>query len=123
MKHIILVFIGGGFGSIARYLIGKFLNTLSFPWGTLIVNILGSFIIGVVMGLALKNHSINQNYTLLIATGFCGGFTTFSSFAYENFMLLKQGELLSFFMYAFGSILLALFFVFVGVYITKYFAA
>ncbi|HBY67465.1 MAG TPA: fluoride efflux transporter CrcB, partial [Flavobacteriaceae bacterium] len=66
-------------------------------------NIIGSFIIGIVLGLALKNNSVSQNTVLLVATGFCGGFTTFSTFAYENHIFLKSGDFLSFALYTLGS--------------------
>ncbi len=92
MKNFLLVFIGGGFGSGLRYLIGKYLNSSlgSFPIGTFTVNILGSLLIGLILGYAAKENSLSQNQVLLLATGFCGGFTTFSAFAHENFQLLKN---------------------------------
>ena len=82
MKQILLVFIGGGFGSTLRYIIGKYMNSTEtgIPWGTFTANILGSLIIGVILGFAAKNDALSSNQTLLLATGFCGGFTTFSSF-------------------------------------------
>ena len=99
MKQVLLVFIGGGVGSALRYLVGKFLKTSAsgFPWGTFSVNVLGSLLIGILMGVALKNSSLSENQTLLLITGFCGGFTTFSAFAYENQVFLKEGDFTSFF--------------------------
>ncbi|MBP2833483.1 fluoride efflux transporter CrcB [Aquimarina sp. U1-2] len=121
MKQIFLVFVGGGTGSIARYLMSKYLNTATtnIPFGTFTINILGSFLIGIIMGVAFKNSTFSQHTILLLATGFCGGFTTFSTFAYENHMLLKSGDFINFFIYTFGSLVLALFFVFLGIFITK----
>ena len=94
MKQLLLVFVGGGFGSVLRYVIGKWLNTADggFPFGTFTANIVGSILIGIILGLAAKGNIFNQNQTLLLATGFCGGFTTFSSFAYENHLFLKNGK-------------------------------
>ena len=94
MKQLLLVFVGGGFGSALRYFIGKHLNHFEsgFPYGTLIVNVLGSLLIGIILGLAVKSQTVSQNQMLLLASGFCGGFTTFSTFAYENQIFLKSGD-------------------------------
>ena len=121
MKQIVLVFIGGGFGSALRFLIGKWLNTSEseFPYGTFTANILGSFLIGIILGLAMRNNGISQSQTLLLATGFCGGFTTFSSFAYENQAFLKSGDFTNFAVYTITSFLLSFLAVFVGLYLTK----
>ena len=123
MKQVILVFIGGGVGSVLRYLVGTFLKVPSsgFPWGTFSVNVLGSLIIGVLMGVTLKNSSLSENQTLLLITGLCGGFTTFSAFAYENHVFLKEGDFTSFFIYSIGSIGLGLAAVFLGLFISKSF--
>lgn len=123
MKHILLVFLGGGIGSAIRYAIGNFFNTTSkgFPWGTFSVNIIGSLLIGVFMGLALKNSNFSENQTLLLVTGLCGGFTTFSAFAYENQQFLKEGDLTSFAIYTLGSISLGILSVFLGLVISKSF--
>lgn len=121
MKQILLVFIGGGTGSVARYLISKYLNspTTGIPYGTFTVNIVGSFLIGIILGLALKNNTLSQNTVLFLATGFCGGFTTFSTFAYENHVLLKSGDFINFFIYTVGSFIIGFLFVFLGMFITK----
>ncbi len=121
MKNFLLVFIGGGFGSGLRYLIGKFLNSSlgSFPIGTFTVNIIGSLLIGLILGYAAKENSLSQNQVLLLATGFCGGFTTFSAFAQENFQMLKTGDIMQFSIYTIGSIVVGLIAVFIGIYIAK----
>jgi CrcB protein len=123
MKQVLLVFVGGGIGSALRYMVGKFLKTPAsgFPWGTFSVNVLGSLLIGILMGIALKNSSFSENQTLLLITGFCGGFTTFSAFAYENQVFLKEGDFTSFFIYTLGSIGLGLAAVFLGLFISKSF--
>ncbi len=121
MKQLFLVFIGGGIGSTARYAIGKWLNssTANMPYGTLFANVLGSLLIGIILGYSLKSNVLSQQTTLLLATGFCGGFTTFSTFAYESQNFLKNGDYLSFGMYALGSFALALIAVFIGLWIAK----
>ncbi len=123
MKQVLLVFIGGGTGSALRYLVGKIFNstTQGNPWGTFSVNIIGSLMIGVLMGMVLKNSSLSENQTLLLVTGFCGGFTTFSAFAYENQIFLKEGDLTNFFIYTLGSIGLGLLAVFLGFFLSKNF--
>ena len=123
MKQVLLVFIGGGIGSALRYAIGKFCSIPStgFPWGTFSVNIIGSLLIGVFMGVALKNSSLSENQTLLLVTGLCGGFTTFSAFTYENQQFLKEGDLTSFAVYTLGSLSLGILAVFLGLFVSKSF--
>ena len=121
MKQILLVFVGGGFGSVLRFFIGKFLNNPQngIPYGTFAANIIGSLLIGVILGLAAKNDTLSSNQTLLLATGFCGGFTTFSTFAYENHVLLKSGDFMSFAIYTIASFVLGFLAVFFGIYLAK----
>lgn len=121
MKQIILVFIGGGFGSALRFLIGKWLNSseTGIPYGTFAANILGSLLIGIILGLAAKNDSLTQNQTLLLATGFCGGFTTFSTFAYENHVFLKSGDFMTFAIYTIASFIVGFLAVFLGMYLVR----
>jgi len=123
MKQVLLVFIGGGVGSALRYLVGKFLKmpASGFPWSTFSVNVLGSLIIGILMGVTLKNSALSENQTLLLITGLCGGFTTFSAFAYENQVFLKEGDFTNFFIYTLGSIGVGLAAVFLGLFISKNF--
>jgi len=121
VKQILLVFIGGGFGSVARYLLGKLLNNSEsgIPFGTFAANILGSLLIGIILGLAAKNEALTQSQTLLLATGFCGGFTTFSTFAYENHVFLKNGDFTTFALYTIASFVVAFLAVFGGMYVSK----
>ncbi len=123
MKQLLLVFVGGGFGSVLRFIIGKYLNSTEtgIPWGTFAANILGSLLIGIILGFAAKNDSLTQNQTLLLATGFCGGFTTFSTFAYENHVFLKAGDFTSFAFYTIGSFIVGFLAVFLGLFLVKSF--
>jgi CrcB protein len=121
MRQLFLVFIGGGFGSVLRYIISRYLNNpeSNFPLGTFTANILGSLLIGIIIGFAAKNNTLTQNQTLLLATGFCGGFTTFSTFAYENHVLFKSGDFTSFALYTFASFIIAFLAVFAGIYLSR----
>lgn len=122
MKNLILVFIGGGFGSVLRFALGKWLqqSDKGIPYGTLTANILGSLFIGIILGYAAKSDALTQNHTLLLATGFCGGFTTFSSFAYENHAFLKSGDFASFALYTIASFVFGFLAVFAGMYLVKF---
>ncbi|HLV15037.1 MAG TPA: fluoride efflux transporter CrcB [Xanthomarina sp.] len=121
MKQLLLVFIGGGVGSVLRHLLGKYLNSnqTGIPFGTFAANIIGSLLIGIILGLAAKNNTLSQNHTLLLATGFCGGFTTFSAFAYENHVFLKAGDFMSFAIYTIASFVLGFLAVFLGMFLVK----
>jgi len=123
MKSLLLVFLGGGFGSSLRFVIGKYLNNpeTGIPYGTFAANIIGSLLIGIILGLAVKNESLSQNTVLFLATGFCGGFTTFSSFAYENHIFLKTGDFMSFAIYTIASFILGFAAVFFGMWLVKFF--
>ncbi|QCK14100.1 fluoride efflux transporter CrcB [Mangrovivirga cuniculi] len=93
MKAILLVGAGGFFGAISRFLIGKWLHTYTLfyiPWATLLVNLVGSFLIGFTLGIVSQNGVASDNYKLFIVTGFCGAFTTFSTFSFENLILIKD---------------------------------
>lgn len=121
MKQALLVFLGGGFGSVLRYIIGKYLNSPQngIPYGTFAANILGSLLIGIILGLATKSNSLSENQTVLLATGFCGGFTTFSTFAYENHVFLKSGDFTNFALYTIISFVIGFLAVFLGMFLVK----
>ena len=122
MKQVLLVFLGGGAGSILRFLISRSLqNQSGIPYGTFTVNILGSLLIGILIGLSLRNNLISNNLYLLLATGFCGGFTTFSAFASENQAFLRAGDLYHFALYSLGSLILGFGAVFAGLFLSRLF--
>ncbi len=123
MKQLALVFVGGGIGSVLRYVLSRYMDSFKtgIPYGTLAANILGSLLIGIILGAALKNESLSQNTVLFLATGFCGGFTTFSTFAYENHVFLKTGDFMSFALYTIASFVVGFTMVFLGMWLVKFF--
>ncbi|HPB05594.1 MAG TPA: fluoride efflux transporter CrcB [Prolixibacteraceae bacterium] len=124
LKNILIIGAGGFIGSVLRYLTqvasGK-LFSLSFPAGTFIVNILGCFIIGVVYALFEKGNLLNAEMRLFLAVGFCGGFTTFSTFSNDNLILLKDSQLAFLFFNIFGSVILGVAAVYLGIIAVKTF--
>lgn len=93
IKNLFLVLLGGGFGSITRYLLSYFFsrnNAFQFPWATFIANSIGCLLIGLLFGYIQKNNLQNETLKLLLITGFCGGFTTFSTFSLENIQFIQN---------------------------------
>ena len=120
-REIVAVFVGGGIGSIIRYLITKisFFSFNSFPYSTFISNIIGCFILGLALTYFMKNDSQNSTIFIFIAVGFCGGFTTFSTFSSEGLELINNGNLITFIVYTLTSIFLGIVAVYLGASIYK----
>lgn len=124
-KTILLIGTGGFVGSVLRYLMTKYLSVLlptSFPIGTFAVNLLGCFLIGVVMGLSFESL-ISTRMRLMLATGFCGGFTTFSTYSLEIIELGQKGEADIGILYLFASIILGLLCIWIGLATTRTFTS
>ena len=103
MRDLLFVFLGGGAGSILRYMVSRWLNTSFFPWGTLAVNIIGCFLVSL-FGTWIARQSLPTDLRLLMVVGLCGGFTTFSTFGNETMTMLRHGHLLLSFIYIFLSV-------------------
>lgn len=116
MTAYLLVFVGGGLGSIFRYGIAQLLasQNYTFPLATLLANIVSCVILGALIGLNLKG-GIPANYKLLMMTGFCGGFSTFSTFSGETLLLIQSGDIAAAFLNIGGSVLICLFCIYLGI--------
>jgi CrcB protein len=120
--NILLVGLGGSIGSILRYLCQKWINESyehNFPLATFLVNVSGCLLIGILYALADKGNLLSPQTRLLLVTGFCGGFTTFSTFAFENMNLLRIGDNFYFLLYAIGSVVAGIAAVYVGSLLIK----
>ena len=122
-QNFMLVGIGGFFGSMGRFGLSRLINegilTKTFPYATFSINIFGSFLLGVVYALALKKIGNPDTISYLLGIGFCGGFTTFSTFAWENMALIEQRNFSGLLFYCGGSIVLALVAVWGGFTVVK----
>ena len=120
--NIVLVFLGGGLGAMARYgmqgIVYRWMGT-AFPYGTLAVNIVGSFLIGVLLTVSESRFLVNPSLRIFLAIGILGGFTTFSSFSYETVSLIRDGEYLFATVNVGASIALCLFFTYVGTLLAR----
>jgi CrcB protein len=121
-NNVLLVGIGGAAGSIGRYLCQRWINESyqhNFPLATFLINITGCLLIGILYALGEKANVLSQPVRLLLITGFCGGFTTFSTFAFENTELLRTGDHWYFLLYALGSVALGTIAVYIGSLLIK----
>jgi CrcB protein len=117
LKPILYIGAGGFLGSIARYGLHLLISSRSamvFPWGTFTVNISGCLLIGILVGLETRHELINDPLKWLLITGFCGGFTTFSTFSVEGLSLLHDQQFGIFFGYTFGSVVIGILATFLG---------
>ena len=114
-----LVFLGGGLGSVCRYALGEWLNVQFFPYNTLISNVLACFVLGVLLGIQ-QREGMSQTYVLLVGTGFCGGFSTFSTFSKELLIWLQQGQWLWAMGYLCLSVVLGIGAVYLGIKCVNY---
>ena len=122
MRQLLFIGLGGFIGTIARYLLSKLINSsfsTPFPYGTLAVNIIGSILIGLLYGYFESKNIINSELKLFLTVGICGGFTTFSTFAHENFILLRDGNILLFAIYTTLSITLGIAAILLGYWLIK----
>jgi fluoride exporter len=122
IKNIFLVGLGGGLGSIARYLCQRWFAlsySLSFPLATFAVNISGCFLIGLFWGMSFRSFDNNESWKLFLMTGICGGYTTFSAFTLEGIGLIKEQRMGLFFLYAAGSVIAGLLATYIGMRVTR----
>jgi CrcB protein len=122
MKAAVLIFIGGGLGSVVRFLLGRWvsgLHHLNFPLGTLVVNVVACFLLGLIVGFADHKQVMSADMRIFWAIGFCGGFSTFSTFSYETLQLLHQPAVASGVLYVVASIVMCLAATLVGIVVGR----
>lgn len=122
IKQLLLVGIGGGIGSMLRFLVSVITNRFvqgAFPWPTLLVNLTGCFLIGILVGIFAQPPYTDNNMRFLLITGFCGGYTTFSTFANENLLLIENQQALLAVGYTLLSVVLGIALVWVGMWVSQ----
>ncbi|MGK7391461.1 MAG: fluoride efflux transporter CrcB [Candidatus Cyclobacteriaceae bacterium M2_1C_046] len=120
MKIAFIIGLGGFVGSISRYMVHQALYRLfpvAFPWGTFTVNITGSLLLGIILALTEHYKILTTEWRVFLTIGFCGSFTTYSTFALEGFTLLQQKEYLIFGLYIFASLILGILFAAAGYFL------
>lgn len=120
-KHLLLIFVGGGIGACLRYALTVAIpsSQSTFPWATFIANLVGCFLIGAISGWLLKSQLYRSDLTLLLITGFCGGFTTFSTFSHESLGLLKSDQIGLLILYSASSLIFGIILVGIGYFLIK----
>ncbi len=124
IKTLLLIGTGGFLGSISRFLASRVIQEnfpAAFPYGTFFVNLSGCLLIGLIYGFSERSSLLTYGWKMFLAVGFCGGFTTFSTFANENLALLRDGEFFYFMMYTGLSVFVGISATFLGVIITRLF--
>lgn len=122
ITNVIIVGAGSCLGGMARYVVSRATQLVchtAFPWGTFLVNVLGCFIIGIVYGLVDKGCGLSDGAKLFITVGFCGGFTTFSTFMHENYLLFGASQHLTLIAYALASAAVGFLMVYLAYYLIK----
>ncbi|MBY0432682.1 MAG: fluoride efflux transporter CrcB [Cyclobacteriaceae bacterium] len=122
MKPFLLIFLGGGIGSVARFALGRWVNVFhssSLPLGTLTVNVVACLLLGFIIGLADHRQVLSASARIFWTVGFCGGFSTFSTFSHDNLDLLQQGFTFSLFLNIALSLLLCLGASYLGLWLGK----
>lgn len=122
LRQILLVALGSAIGGILRFLASKGIYAaapMKFPLPTLLVNVAGCFFIGVLFAWSANSKLMTPDARLLLTTGFCGGFTTFSAFAYENIVLMRSGAYSMVLVYIMASVVLGILAVFLGMNLVK----
>ena len=121
IKQVLFVFIGGGVGACLRFLLTIILpnSSYTFPWATFIANMLGCLLIGLISGWLIKSELIRSDLSFLLLTGFCGGFTTFSTFSHESYTLFKTNQYTQLFLYNASSIFFGVLLVGIGYLMSK----
>lgn len=122
MLNVIAIFLGGGLGSLTRYWVSNLLKmySMDFPFATLCVNLISSFILGFIIALFWQKSHLHPTIKIAITVGFCGGMSTFSTFSWETFDLIKNGEFILAFLYVFISVLACVSAISLGAFLSKY---
>lgn len=122
VKSILIVGLGGFIGTVARFLISRYFQvnfTSVFPWSTFVVNIVGCLLIGIIYGISEKGQVLSPEIRLFLTVGICGGFTTFSTFSNDAFILIREQEWFRFALYTSLSVFIGLMAVYIGRLIIK----
>jgi CrcB protein len=122
VKSLLIAGFGGFIGTILRFLVSRYFQVHSsslFPWGTFVVNMIGCFLIGIIFGLSERTNLISPEWRIFLTIGFCGGFTTFSTFSNDTFLLIQDKEWFQMILYTSLSFFMGLVAVYLGRFLTK----